>query len=153
MRISTTSYYPDVVFGMGTAKRINLLEDLLYQINQHLSLGLNLNKETVTLTYKGNINARRLKLLEVKHKDDEREAIESIKILIHFIENELLPTYDLFDGIREIDKRINGEDENCGVENKLFSIDSYVPQKRFIKARICKSDDDFEKFTNTFSMN
>ena len=100
---------------MGNSKRINLIEDLLYQINQHLSLGLNLNKETITLTYKGNINERRLRLLEVEHKDDKRGVIESTKILMHFIENELLPTYDLFDDIREIDKRINGEGENWGV--------------------------------------
>ena len=148
--ISTTNYYPEVVFGMGNSKRINLIEDLLYQINQHLNLGLNLNKETVTLTYKGNINERRLKLLEVEHKDDERGVIESTKILMHFIENDLLSTYDLFDDIREIDKRINGEGENWGVENKPFSIDPYVPQRRFIMARLCKSDDAFEKFTNTF---
>ena len=52
MGISTTNYYPEVVFGMGTSKRINLIEDLLYQINQHLSLGLNLNKDSFTLYYK-----------------------------------------------------------------------------------------------------
>lgn len=152
MGISTTNYYPEVVFGMGTSKRINLIEDIFYEINRQYNLELDLNEDSRTLTYKGNINERQLKLLRVEHKDDELGVIESTKILMHFIENDLLPTYDLFDDIREIDKRINGDGENYWEDDfsrlKPFSL-FHFHEKRLIIARLCNNPN-FETLVEKF---
>lgn len=143
--VSTTHYYPEVVFNMGTQKRINIIEDILYRINEQYSLNLNIDKdETWSMSFQGNrLNHRRLELLEVQHKDTEQGVIESTNILMNFIENELLPAYDLFDDIREIDKRINGEGENFWEDDigtsKPFNLGGRFFERRLIIAKLCNN--------------
>lgn len=149
--VSTTNYYPEVVFGMGTQKRINEIEKILWDINEIYSLGLNLTKdETWTLSFQGNHqNERKLELLKVEHKDDERGVETSSHILMNFIEHELLPVYDLFDDIREIDKRINGEGKNFWEDDfgtsKPFNLGGFFFIRRIIIGRLCKSEEGFNQ--------
>ncbi len=150
--ISTDNYYPEVVFGMGSSKRINSVEEILWDINQAYGLELNLSKEeSWTLSFQGNRqNERRLELLEVEHKEDERGVRDSTKILMHFIEGELLPTYDLFDDIRELDNAINGEGDHFWEDDignsKPFKFGGVFFIRRLIIGRLCKSEEAFNQF-------
>lgn len=151
--VSTTNYYPEVVFEMGTQKRINEIEEILWSISEQYRLDLNLEKgESTTFSYRGfHHNERRLKLLEVENKDNELGVMESTKILMDFIENELLPAYDLFDDLRELDKRVNGEGENFWESDsgnfRPFSFPHFY-LKRLIIGRLCKSEKGFVELTD-----
>lgn len=144
MGISTYNYYPEVVFGMGTMKRYNKIEKILLDINEKYNLELRLSKDEWTLSYRGSHSKRKLQLYEVEHKDNELGVHESTKILMDFIENELLPTYDLFDDLREIDKRINGDEENFWETDKNnnalpFNLGEYFHERRLIIAWLCNN--------------
>jgi hypothetical protein len=145
---STLNYQPRVVFQQGACIYIYIIEKILNEINEKFSLKFRITDETKTLYYSGeNYLTKQLQLGEVNGKENEQGVIESTKIIIEHIENEVLPAFDLFDDIREIDKRINGEGENWG-EQKDFSLGYYEAVRRFIIARLCKSEEDFEEFCN-----
>ncbi|MAN29035.1 MULTISPECIES: hypothetical protein [Mesonia] len=148
--ISTYNYYPEVVFGIGTSKRLNEVEEILWEINEKHNMNLKLSNDTWTISYFGNRSKRKLELMEVKNRDNEKGVKESIKILMGFIKNEVLPTYDLFDDLREIDKRINGQEENLWEDDsgnfKPFSFGTYFGYRRLIIARLSKQEEDFNVF-------
>lgn len=141
--VSTTNYYPEVVFEMGTSKRINIVEEILYKINESYNLSLKLDQNEWTMAYFGERGKRTLALLEVEHKDDERGVQTSTKILMDYIANEVLPAYDLYDDLRELDKTINGEGENFWEDDigtsKPFNFGGHFFARRLIIAKLCNN--------------
>lgn len=143
--VSTLNYMPIVVYAIGASKRLNLVEDILSEINKKYSLNLDLNKETFTIACRKNKRELEISLPKV---EDEQGVIESSKILLDYIGNTVIPMFNLFDDIREIDKRINEEDENWTDEPKDFSLGYFSAHRRFIIARLCKTEDGFQDFCN-----
>ncbi len=143
--VSTANYYPEVVFKMGTQKRLNVIEEILWDINQVYNLGLSLSKEeSWTLSFQGNrLLEREIELSGVAHREDERGVQASTKILMNFIEGELLPAYDLFDDIREIDNTINGEGDHFWEDDignsKPFKFGGRFFERRLIIAKLCNN--------------
>ena len=147
--INPRNYMPIVVYGIGATKRLNLIEDILSAINTKYSWNLDLDKETFTVGCRKNKRELDIALPSV---EDEQGVIESSKILLDYIGNTILPMFDLFDDIREIDKRINGEGENYWESDSdarlPFSLGHIFSVRRWIIAKLSKTEKGFQNFCN-----
>lgn len=141
--VATYNYSPEVVLNIGTGKRIDLIEDILTKINEKFSLSLKIDNQNNTVIHQGNSLQRNYQLRSVENLDTEQGVIESTKILLEYIEQEVVPLYDLFDDLKEIDHRINGEGENyregdTGNKN-IYSFGQYFHERRLIIAWLCNN--------------
>lgn len=138
--VSTRNYMPMVQYAIGATKRLNLIENILSEINIKYALNLDLNKETFTIACFKNKRELDLALPDVI---DEEGVIESSKILLDYIGNTVIPMFNLFDDIREIDKQINGEGENYWESDSKsslpFSLGHDFFPRRLIIAWLCNN--------------
>lgn len=137
--VSTYNYYPKVVFNIGCSKRIDMIEAILAAINNLYQLNLKIDDDERSISYFGkNENLLDLKLREVQNLNNESGVIESSKILLNYIEEEVLPTFNLYDDIREIDKQINGEGDcfwdTDANRKRPFTLGQYFHERRLIIA-------------------
>lgn len=150
LSFATFNYYPEVVCTGGASKSVKIVESILKEINNIFSLNLELD-ESRTIVYFGDSAKRKLSLLEVKNKDKEEGVIKSSDIILNYYK-EAITLFDLFDDLREIDKRINGEGENFWESDtssfKPFSFGSYFFERRLIIAWLC-GNSNFEKIADS----
>ena len=108
-------------------------------MNKISEISRNLNKETTSLNYFGiERNRLEIKLSEVSDLDKEEGVITSSEIILDFMEHQAMPVYNLFEDLREIDKRINGEGENYWDNDwkKEFTLAHYFDIRRLIIAKL-----------------
>ena len=141
--VSTLNYIPIVVFRLGCIKRLDVIENILNKINLKFSLNLNLESNDFTIACIKNKKQFDLNLPQV---EGEQGVIVSVQIILKYIEKDVLPMFNLFDDLREIDKLINEGENILEYETSEFKLGQDGWYRRFIIARLCKSDNKFDDF-------
>ena len=145
--ISTTNYNPEQLIGFGIGKRIKAVEDIMQEVNKAIPFQRTLEKEepTLYLLDKGDS----LKREDKSYCTTEEDIIYNLGKIFKYLNDFALPLLEQFNDVREIDKRINGEDHNfwASTHKKPFNLAHRFYLRRLIIAKL-SGRKDYEEFIN-----
>ena len=145
--LSTLNYYDEHKLRFGFGKRVNVVEELVSKVNEQVPLkNPSLSKDDTTFGFGYNSYNQINKDGCFEYMRTEEDVIKNVKLIIDFSEKEAFPFLEKLGDLREVDRLINGEEENWWETDwqKPFHL-GYFYLRRMIIARL-SGRKDFPQF-------
>jgi len=141
--LSTLNYYDEHKLRFGFGKRLNVVEELVSKVNEHVPLkNPSLSKDDTTFGFGYNSYNKINKDGCFEYMRTEEDVIKNVKLIIDFSEKEAFPFLEKLGDLREVDRLINGEEENWWETDwkKPFHL-GYFYLRRMIIAKLSGRND------------